>query len=304
MRPGYEADYLCLADGCGAVPIQRDVIEVAGPDAMAWLQGQLSQDVAALADGEAALSFLLEPQGRLTCLLRVTRISATRFWLVVEAGYGQAAYERLRRFKLRVSAEMTVSKVAGLMVRSAGGPPAGPLAGGGAGPAAAVPMEAVPMEAVPMEAVPVEAVPVAAVPVAVGSSWPGSPGYELLGEGASLPPGIRECGGDAWAPLRIELGIPAMGPELTERTIPAETGLLSSAVSFTKGCYTGQELVARMDARGNRAPRKLWGIELVAAGEELGAAGREPAAAGRRLAAGEPPGAGTGLPEAGSPVTV
>ncbi len=51
-----------------------------------------------------------------------------------------------------------------------------------------------------------------------------------------------------------------MGAELDERTIAAEADLLDRSVSFTKGCYTGQELVARLDARGNRVARHLRGL--------------------------------------------
>ena len=63
-----------------------------------------------------------------------------------------------------------------------------------------------------------------------------------------------------------------MGAELDERTIAAEADLLDRAVSFTKGCYTGQELVARLDARGNRVARHLRG--LVVAGSARGAPAR------------------------------
>jgi folate-binding protein YgfZ len=55
-----------------------------------------------------------------------------------------------------------------------------------------------------------------------------------------------------------------MGAELTDKTIPGETGLIEQTVSFTKGCYTGQELVARIDSRGGHVPRRLR--LLVAAG--------------------------------------
>ena len=48
-----------------------------------------------------------------------------------------------------------------------------------------------------------------------------------------------------------------MGCELDERTIPAEAGIVEASVSWTKGCYTGQELVARIDSRGNNVPRRL-----------------------------------------------
>jgi folate-binding protein YgfZ len=58
---------------------------------------------------------------------------------------------------------------------------------------------------------------------------------------------------------RIEAGIPRLGAELDESTIPAEAGtwLIDHAVSFTKGCYVGQELVARVDSRGSNTPRRL-----------------------------------------------
>ena len=51
-----------------------------------------------------------------------------------------------------------------------------------------------------------------------------------------------------------------MGAELTDKTIPGETGLIEQTVSFTKGCYTGQELVARIDSRGGNVPRRLRGL--------------------------------------------
>jgi folate-binding protein YgfZ len=53
-----------------------------------------------------------------------------------------------------------------------------------------------------------------------------------------------------------------MGSELSERTIPPEAGIVGRTVSFTKGCFTGQELVARLDARGNRVPRNLRAVVL------------------------------------------
>ena len=78
-----------------------------------------------------------------------------------------------------------------------------------------------------------------------------------------------------------------MGAELDERTIAAEADLLERAVSFTKGCYTGQELVARLDARGNNVARQLRGL-VVAARRGGGVRRRASAAlvgAGRRARA-------------------
>ena len=83
--------------------------------------------------------------------------------------------------------------------------------------------------------------------------------------------------------MRVEAGIPVMGAELDERTIAAEADLLDRAVSFTKGCYTGQELVARLDARGNRVARHLRGL-VVRLGLDVGdrARRRGPRSAWRR----------------------
>lgn len=75
---------------------------------------------------------------------------------------------------------------------------------------------------------------------------------------------------------RIEAGIPSMANEIDERTVPAETGWVADAVSFTKGCYTGQELVARMDSRVAEPPRRLVRIEgPVTAGAAISVDGAE-----------------------------
>ena len=90
-----------LRHGAGAFRSARDVLAVRGPDAAAYLQGQLSQDVAALAVGDTADSLLLEPDGKLSALLRVTRVDGHGFVLDVDGGFGDAVVARLRRFLLR-----------------------------------------------------------------------------------------------------------------------------------------------------------------------------------------------------------
>jgi folate-binding protein YgfZ len=69
---------------------------------------------------------------------------------------------------------------------------------------------------------------------------------------------------DGYEQLRIEYGVPVMGAELTEDTIPAEAGdwVVATSVSFTKGCFTGQELVARIDSRGGNVPRHLRVLDV------------------------------------------
>jgi folate-binding protein YgfZ len=95
------------------------------------------------------------------------------------------------------------------------------------------------------------------------SGW-GIDGFDVLGPDPAAPVGVRAGTIEEYEALRIECGVPAMGRELTERTIPAEAGagLIERSVSFTKGCYTGQELVARIDSRGGNVPRHLRGLIL------------------------------------------
>jgi folate-binding protein YgfZ len=101
---------------------------------------------------------------------------------------------------------------------------------------------------------------------------------ELLGAGAAL--GLIEASGEALEILRIEAGVPKLGVELDESVLPAEAGL-EHAISFTKGCYTGQEIVARLESRGKPGHRLVGlsfeagacaavGAEIVAAERAVG----------------------------------
>ncbi|HVE46876.1 MAG TPA: glycine cleavage T C-terminal barrel domain-containing protein [Acidimicrobiales bacterium] len=228
--PPLADDYRALRQEAGAVWLSRDFLRVLGPDAVSWLQGQLSQDVARLAVGESADSFLLQPQGKVDALLRVTRTAHEEMVIDVDAGFGEAVAARLNRFKIRVKAEVEPLAWRCLALR---GPRAKEVDLGS-----------------------VEGV------VVVEVSWPGLAGIDLIGPDVSVPPGVHECGPKAWDVVRIEAGIPMMGSELTEKTIPAEAGVVERAVSFTKGCFTGQELVARIDSRGGNVPRHLRGVVL------------------------------------------
>jgi folate-binding protein YgfZ len=91
--------------------------------------------------------------------------------------------------------------------------------------------------------------------------WPGTDGYDLLATD-TLPDGIEVR--EDYERARIAAGVPAMGRELTEATLPVDAGqwLIDASVSFTKGCYTGQELVARVDSRGGNAPRPIRGLRI------------------------------------------
>ena len=99
---GYEA----LQGAGGAVVVERDVLSVTGPDAARYLQGQLSQDVVAMA-GDSAWSFLLAPTGKVDSWLRVHRIDAENYVLETDPDYGDLIITRLKRFLLRTKATIT-----------------------------------------------------------------------------------------------------------------------------------------------------------------------------------------------------
>jgi tRNA-modifying protein YgfZ len=218
--------YAALRGARAAVRLDRDVVGVEGPEAAAYLQGQLSQDVAGLAaDGGRAWSFLLQPTGKVDALVAVTRTGPDAFLLDVDAGWGEAVLARLTRFKLRTRAE--IGPRPDVRVVTVRGPEADdrhPL--------------------------------------------PGLPGHDLVGAGVAVPPGVPVASAADWEAVRVEAGIPRMGAELTTATIPAEAGQwwIDRAVSFTKGCYTGQELVARIDSRGGHVPRRLLGLVVAEGG--------------------------------------
>ena len=209
-----------------AFEVERDVVEASGPDASSFLQGQLSQDLDALAPKDSAWSFLLQPQGKVDALLRVTRLDGDRWLLDVDRGYGEAVLERLSRFKLRVKCDL----------------------------------ELLPWRCVAVRDGTVDAVGAVVAP----AQWPSHDGVDVLGPDVEPPAGVDVGTSDEYERLRIEAGWPKMGAELTEKTIPAETGIVDLAVSFTKGCFTGQELVARIDSRGGNVPRHLRGVILEA----------------------------------------
>jgi tRNA-modifying protein YgfZ len=90
-------------------------------------------------------------------------------------------------------------------------------------------------------------------------------GFDILGPSPSSPDGVREGAVEELLAARIEAGWPAMGAEITPgETVPGELAISDRAVSFTKGCYPGQELVERMDSRGVVAPRVLQVVDVPA----------------------------------------
>ena len=232
-----EESYRALISGSAAVELAREFLTVRGPQAVEYLQGQLSQDVENLGLGQSVLSLLLEPQGKISAFLRVTRTGPESMLLDFDAGHRDAVADRLRRFKLRTKADIEVlDNWRCLALR---------------GPGLVLPPRTEP---------PAAGASQSTESVRAAFEWPGLTGVDLLGPDPEAPAGTELCDPAAYEARRIESGLPVMGRELDERTIPEETGLVAAAVSFTKGCYTGQELVARIDSRGGNVPRRLRGV--------------------------------------------
>ena len=91
-------------------------------------------------------------------------------------------------------------------------------------------------------------------------SWTGAPRHLIIGERPDLPVGSSTD----YESLRIAAGEPLVGIDVEQSTIPEEAGLVDVSVDFTKGCYLGQELVARINSRGRNVPRRLRLLDLAA----------------------------------------
>ncbi len=206
--------------------VERDLVVVEGPDATSFLQSLVSQDLDALAVGESGHSLLLQPQGKLLVDFYAVHVAADEWWCVCERGFGEGLATGLNRFKIRVKAEVREIPVAALALRGVQ-PDVGP--------------------------------DVLLVPV----DWGGVLAVDAIGPETAIAAlsdavDVPLIDGDAYERARIEAGVPRQGFDTDERTIPQEAGL-EVAVSFTKGCFVGQELVCRIDTRGrvNRHLRRL-----------------------------------------------
>jgi folate-binding protein YgfZ len=229
-----------LRSGSAARVVERDVLAVAGAEAMGYLQGQCSQDLGPLAVGGSTEALLLSPQGKVDAYVRITRTGEASFVLDTDAGCGAAALARLERFRLRAKVTIEPLDWACLSLRGPGtghrGPGGPPDTGG--------------------------------PELILAVNWSGWSGVDLLGPTPAadhdltswLPVGAVWCDQDSWEAARIEAGVPVGGREVTGSTIAAEVGLVERTISFNKGCFTGQELVARLDSRGSKVARRLCGV--------------------------------------------
>ena len=252
-----DAEYRQLREEAALVrrPSQR-AIEVRGADAVEFLESQLTNDVASLAPGEGCYAALLDRKGHLQGDMRVLLIDPERLWLIAEDAGAERLVSHLGLY--RVGREVEVERI-DLHVASVIGPAA----------AAATGIDRPPAEH--SHSAVADGVRAVATEDGIDLLSGGPPPRALAGAE------LREVSEEAAEIVRVEAGRPRFGREMTVETMPAEAGIVEQAVSFTKGCFIGQETVARLHYKG-RPNRHLRGLRLereASAGQLVHLDGRE-----------------------------
>ena len=258
------AEYDAVRGGVGAGLFDlsaRGRIEVAGAEAVQFLNGLVTNDVKALAPGAWMYAALPNVQGRLLALARVLRPTAAEAFLFeTEAATRERVHQSLARFSL--AGDFRVRDVTDETTQLS-------LQGARA-------MELVAQiigdEAAQLERM--HAITVAwrdyALTIARATDT-GEDGFELIGSKDALSElhaalgaaGVHPCGADALEVLRVEAGLPHYGVDMSEANVVSES-VPEEAISYTKGCYVGQEIIARIHWRGHVA-KKLTGLLLAGA---------------------------------------
>jgi folate-binding protein YgfZ len=239
----------------------RAFVGVRGRDAEKLLQSLVSNDVEAVEPGGSCLAFVLTPKGRPVADLRLWREAPDAFVLEAEPELQDELAATVRRYRLAARAEIADDRDRLALVSVLG------------------PLEPSPGLLVADGLLGMDAL---GAPDTVAALW-----RERVGSG------YRPIGSEAFEIARVEAGVPRFGAEIDASVLPAETGLVERTVSFTKGCYVGQEPVARLHYRGhpNRQLRRLLSLEgaLPAVPAEIALGDR---VVGRLTSAVQPPGDG------------
>ncbi len=233
------AEQRALAAGTGMVDrSHRGVVRITGPDRLSWLHSLSTQDLEHLEPGQSAETLILSPQGHIEHHLTLTD-DGDALWAHVEPGTAGAllAFLESMRFMLRVEPADVTGDYAVLTV-TGGLPEAGPLPGDALPPGTA-----------------------AAVRGALGTDLLVARGDLDRAATKFADGGLTLAGMQAYEALRIAARRPRLGLDTDHRTIPHEVGWIESAVHLNKGCYRGQETVARVHNLGH-PPRRLVFLHL------------------------------------------
>jgi len=249
-----------LAEGRALAALERGVVTVTGPDRLTWLDSTVSQSVAALPPGVSAEALLLDPNGRIEHAMRVVDDGETT-WLIVdsaEEAVALAAWLDRMRFMSRVevadrSADFvvlgTTSSTTGSGVVWTDPWGAGIQDGGWQ---------------------------YAAQAGHPAAEWSWTEELVERDEAAGRGPVVPAAAAEA---LRVAAWRPAFSREVDERSIPHELDWLRSAVHLAKGCYRGQETVAKVHNLGH-PPRRLVFLHVDGSDHELPEHGDEVVLAG------------------------
>lgn len=246
-----DAQYRQLREECGVLDrSQRGKLLLKGSEAAEYLQGQLTNDIEVLSPGEGCYAALLDRKGHMQADMRVLRLAGDEIWVDTEAEAVDAARRHLDMYK--IGREVTLEDVSEeRVILSLIGPRSVELAGSPALPEHA------------SEPISIEGIECLAVGTALGIDLIAAAGDGERLRAALAAAGAPEVSPDAAEILRIEAGTPRFGSEMDTATMPAEAGIVAAAVNFEKGCYIGQETVARLHYKG-KPNRHLRGLRLSA----------------------------------------
>lgn len=289
------------------------VIEISGADAISFMHGQLTQDVAGLPPGRAALAGYCTPKGRLLATMVLWQAPAgaepPALYAMLKADVAQALVKRLSMYVLRAKAKLrlTGAPVCGLVPDAAAGNSL-PAPAAGTEPDAQLPPEAalaaLPADPQPWSLVSGDSGVFIAAPAAdgCGPRWwwigPEHPRDKAAASGLQdgtaanqsqdQPPGGAAAAAgagphaEAWRALDIAAGLPWISAATQDMFIPQTLNMdLIGGVNFTKGCYPGQEIVARSHYRGTVKRRMAGGAIDAALPQAAQLAGRDTYDAGR-----------------------
>jgi len=245
----------------------RARIAVTGSEAGEFLQGQLTNDIEALEPGDGCYATLLDRKGRVRADMRVLRLDGGdgSYLIDTEPEAADTVLSHLSMYKIGRDAEVAAVEDAGPLL-SLLGPQAEAIVGSPLGPEHS------------HREVTIAGAACRAISTDLGADLL-VPAESAEGvEETLLAGGAERIGAEAAEIARVESGRPRLGREIEpERTMPQEAGINERAVSFTKGCYIGQETVARLHYKGkpNRHLRLLTSTEPLTAGASVTLDGRE-----------------------------
>ena len=248
-----------LAQGVSNVELSdRDVITVTGEDRLSWLHSLTTAQLDRLAPGESALALILSPHGHVEFELHVIDDGSTT-WLITEPGMGEAlaAYLDSMQFMLRVEVAQVSGEYAVVWEPVREGDPS------------------VPTWLVPAEYAGVGWTEAGTARGGDAKKYVPSRAHYLVGREVIVPRsdladrvGEEPAGQWALEAQRVAAGVPRIEHETDHRTLPHEVGWMGAAVHVAKGCYRGQEAVARVHNLGH-PPRRLVLLHLDGSENEL-----------------------------------